>query len=543
MNNERDFDSSALSNDGSPIKLNNSVEFIEKSKFYLLTGLAAAELSPINEMLRLGAFGIGEGFSRSPIAGAISYGLSTFIVESAGALSAASLFDTKESKATFEWLNKKLKKMNITENDVFSLKAKALIAMMGGSVVSMAIGERENPQMTLEENRKYGLRISALLAGACALQGALMSTGIDIGIKHPEDALGLGFGMVGLYAAGKATKNKMKSRRITEDYSSLISENLGPQKEGIPLDILKVALKNKDVIFIEDKNKAKIPFLVPVEYAPWINKAYFESRSKNNNQLLYCILPQKDVSKFDISNIEKVMSESLDNYEGIVFDYLENTSEFESIDKFSIDHLLTDNKSEAATYHYHLKLAEGDKLHEYVPNAHVIEINKDNLLDYFDDIWNIYNLRFDELIKDHPIKGSLNKQELMEVLSSSDVYIKAYIDTNNSVKSFGYIVGDFELCDWLDKTYMESKRTTPFMGYFSGIASDYDASPMAANILMKEFLYDFLNEYHTVDLFYECSNKSAQYIPKLLEYSIKRSGIAKCTESSEIKYYYNLLTK
>jgi hypothetical protein len=159
-----------------------------QSKHIGQTVCAFVNVSPANEAIRLGVFGgIIAGVSRSPEAGALAYGLSTFVVEGVGAVAAAPLLETKLSKKFVDILSTKIAKFRKSEESLkLSLLSKATATFFGGTVVSMAIEQLEDNTRTNNQNLQYGLKVSAALAGICAVQGALMAEGVDLGIDHPQ---------------------------------------------------------------------------------------------------------------------------------------------------------------------------------------------------------------------------------------------------------------------------------------------------------------------------------------------------------------------
>ncbi len=161
---------------------------IEHGKQLGQIACAFIEVSPANEAIRLGVFGgVMASVSRSPEAGAISYGLSTLLVEGIGVVAAAPLLETNLSKKFVNMLNNKIAKFRKNEDSLkLSPLSKATAAFLGGSVLSMSIEQLEDNTRNIEQNVHFGLKVSAALAGVCAVQGALMSEGINLGIDHPQ---------------------------------------------------------------------------------------------------------------------------------------------------------------------------------------------------------------------------------------------------------------------------------------------------------------------------------------------------------------------
>ncbi len=138
-----------------------------------------AEVTPINEAMRIsaGSFAIAKGLD--PIGVATVYGGITAIIEGSAAIVAASWLEDGNSKRAINWFNDKLEKRGISPEAKFSGLTKSAIAFLGGSAIVLAVNKRENPENTKAEDRKYGLKVVGLLAGVCAVQGYLVAKGID----------------------------------------------------------------------------------------------------------------------------------------------------------------------------------------------------------------------------------------------------------------------------------------------------------------------------------------------------------------------------
>jgi hypothetical protein len=172
------------------------------------------EVLPTNELIRLGIFGLTEAVTRSPIAAAVSLGVSTFVVEESGGLAAAELFDTEKSHKIVESINKKIQKLHVPLNKNLSRASKIGWTLMGGTVIGMALEQRESNERTKENNRIYSTITSAWLAGASAVVGIMAAEGINNSISNPIDG-GIVAGTLVLGGSlTKATANVYKKKKI-----------------------------------------------------------------------------------------------------------------------------------------------------------------------------------------------------------------------------------------------------------------------------------------------------------------------------------------
>ena len=188
------------------------------------TTLVLLQVSPANEVVRFGAFGAAEAVAHSPVTGALSYGLATLGVEAAGALAGAPLLDTKPSERITGFLNRKLSKVSKgteqTEQREYSKTTKLGTAFIGGTVAAMALEKLEDPTRTAQHNRRFGLWTSAWLAGACAVQGAAMSEGINLASSDTKVA-GIAAATVTVGAAGGWLKRRLKNQESTENTATI----------------------------------------------------------------------------------------------------------------------------------------------------------------------------------------------------------------------------------------------------------------------------------------------------------------------------------
>ncbi len=195
------------------------------------TALVLLQVSPANEVVRFGAFGAGEAMTHSPVMGALTYGLSTLGVEVAGTLAGAPLLDTKPSEKITEFVNRKLSKARKSpDQKEYSKTTKLSTAFIGGTVAAMALEKLEDPSRTAEHNRRYGLWTSAWLAGACAVQGAAMSEGIDLASNNTKLAAGAA-SVAAVGATGGWLKRRLSKRNITEKEDST---KMAPETEKMP---------------------------------------------------------------------------------------------------------------------------------------------------------------------------------------------------------------------------------------------------------------------------------------------------------------------
>jgi hypothetical protein len=352
----------------------------------------------------------------------------------------------------------------------------------------------------------------------------------------------------------------MTERLIFEDYKNQrdtveLYENIvdsysqGPQIEGLATDELQEALKDPETEYIEIKlanNRIKLPFLVKLEHAHWVNQKFFSDRGYKISEIMYCVLPQSMLNKLASIEYSKRLAELSDQKGNlrVLVDYPEfSKHSYLMLNMpYSFDPLLTSNNTPAATYHYTTTVqAKPEGFKNFKPTPGIRRISSDEIPKHFERIWDIYDKQFKGLVEDHPIAGALSKDELLNVITSPHSRLTAYFDKNNILQTFGYVVEDLRLCPWLNLRYYDSMAQGLPVNYMSGIASSPDSHTINSGIIMNSMMYEALKLYSgKFFLAFECSNKSATYIPRLVHRAFEQSQMIDfCL--NELKHYYQLI--
>ena len=194
----------------------NHQSWHDKLKQAAQAAIVVGEISPINEVARLGFFGAGETLTHSPVVGAITLGVSTLVIEGSAALAMANLSDSQGSKSINERVRGRLAKLGYDTDSQVSRTSIAASAFLGGSAVSMALRNLHGPAQTLEQNRNFGLRTAAWLAGTCAVLGAMGSETVDYALNNPATA-SIVAGSALAAAAGRKARHIISERRGHEE--------------------------------------------------------------------------------------------------------------------------------------------------------------------------------------------------------------------------------------------------------------------------------------------------------------------------------------
>lgn len=148
-----------------------------------------------------------------------------------------------------------------------------------------------------------------------------------------------------------------------------------------------------------------------------------------------------------------------------------------------------------------------------------------------DELWSIYNNRFDFLGEGHPISMQDTKEEFMELLRSPSVLISAsyakYEDGSEKLMCFTYFIDDIKRIHWLNQGFLEEKFTE--MGdsesitnvFTPGVVSvgfDRSYAPLSIGLFAK--MGDEAGM--SVNVMFENTNLSKKYIPRIVNGTMRR---------------------
>lgn len=355
-------------------------------------------------------------------------------------------------------------------------------------------------------------------------------------------------------------------RRSNEFYQAVYTSKLrGPQYEGLsPIDFEK-AIKDYNSVLLDintDEGKILWPILTPIvnntEYVP----GFFERRYGGVDNVYYFSppkyideenMPLLPLTVFDDSTLRKLENE------GAVFIYEEpeipeatgqtpvvtNSDYLRAIfGKMLVieEDILIDpkNNTQDCVDHFAFKLAfeagkpiEGNTLRQvYKDKVKSGELKEDEtngvlLFDFekekeadpeklekdIDRLWDIYQVQFTELIKNHPARQAQTRQEFEATLGDPRAFTVLKKD-GGEIVSFCVFVSDITACDWLNPNYFSDKFGDQKVLYFPGIASDKEKrgarySPELLE-LFGQVARDVSDEFIIV---FQCTNISSGYIP------------------------------
>ncbi|HEX8182650.1 MAG TPA: hypothetical protein VF575_03545 [Candidatus Saccharimonadales bacterium] len=534
------------------------------------SSILIAEITPLNEAMRLAAFGAALKYGDSASAAVIA-GASTFAIEGAAAITTADVLDTKSGGGIIDKVNARFRNMTGNKIPKTGLMAESVLALTGGSAVVTLAKHVQDPHRSRWLNRKYGLTSAAGISVVTTGQAILAAEGIQH-ISTTELAAGaLAVGTVlGAYKWGK---NKFSVSEDTE--SEPKPHRLAPQRLGLSIEDRDQALQNPDVIKIcvEDKNTGKKrfePMLVPLKELYWYNRKYLEeqydtdklyyyahppieiTQNDNAQQIIESVVHDGGVIVYDtVTSDEEVhgdLFETMANANGMVREKLGGGSQDRYLDQYSGTIQYKDQES--------LEFKPGKRLFDqYVEAVENGEINFDPSSgpamvetiegEDAEKLWDMYDMPFAHLGKEHPINAGFDHKAFMTVLKDPNV-VKVVHREEGKVTGLALFVTDFSHCPWLDETYYRDQYPEAFdtenIYIFTGIVTDKEhRAGFHSYSLIKLLMQTARLKDSSSVLTFECGDISAKYVPKGVRLCIWKSGAGKISDiqqpKSRLNYY------
>lgn len=210
----------------------------------LRTAIIVSELTPLNEVARYGALAASLAETRNPIVSAAVLGGTTLAIEGAAAVAAAEYVAQNKAAQVIQgigdrlpdkpWLRRFFQPKQLGDEAGVSRLAEAGIALNLGVVASMQAHQGMATGREVGEVRAHGLKTAGFLAGALAVEGALIAEGID-NADSPW-VWGAGVALLGAAVARKGihkVKNYFTSEQTVEQTQEISQPRYDLSKEEL----------------------------------------------------------------------------------------------------------------------------------------------------------------------------------------------------------------------------------------------------------------------------------------------------------------------
>lgn len=182
----------------------------------------AAEVLPFtNGPLRYGlVFGSTIAATGNTVLAASALGVSTALLEGGAVLASSSLLTSGTGTRTLNRLNTELDKpwlqRYLPSNKELSPPLQSVVGLYAGTSILLTLKQRENPDRTKQELRKYGLVATAALTAVCTVQGVAIAEGLT-NITDPKTMTVSVLTLGGMFAWAKRIKNKAIREKQASD--------------------------------------------------------------------------------------------------------------------------------------------------------------------------------------------------------------------------------------------------------------------------------------------------------------------------------------
>lgn len=562
------------------------VGLLERTKDATRKAVLAGELIPVtNEGARYTAFAAANVISHgNPLVGAVVLGGSTLIVEGAGAIAASNLITRPNGVKLSKWLNRRLQNFLPEDKGFAKPTVDAGIAMTFGTPALMSVEQGRRPERTSIEARRQGLITATWLAGVFAVEGALTSMGVQSVNSIPEK-ISAGILITGALMTMPRWIRKIASARSAEladqhdtvseivqgnsiaqgqiersldNYEAFRNQEDEAVKIGLYGEDLEKAFKNPETILIKYKPKRKgeetyAPLLVPAKELVWYNMKLLTETYGEGVEIYYYAHPPIPSSEESQELIASAIRKKLDNGSIVFTDQYISQPDgiLESITSKHPNLYLLENLGNGErhrtgevfvapiTFNGVTEVKEGPPLREVyrqlVEDGELLIDENDGvaLVDVIDGedaekIWKIYNNPFAKLTEGHPMYAGFTKEDLLGILADPEI-AKIVNRVNGSITTLCFFVQDFSHCPWFNRQYYKDNYPeyydTNNIVIFPGIVSDESAKGSAYSLPVIDLTTRLYSKRGTKGLItFECSETSAEYIPKLVTFAINHGS-------------------
>lgn len=195
--------------------------------------------------------------------------------------------------------------------------------------------------------------------------------------------------------------------------------------------------------------------------------------------------------------------------------------------------------------------AEGHPATTHTKLLHVDQLRDNEKL--VDQLWDLCSDRFDWLGDEHPVSMEDTKNFFIQMVLNDKTHTLVRYNDDSEPRGLGVFMPDLDECPWIKPEFREmltatTKNAGEGMGYFFGIATKNaeDAVRYGKDIMqMLALITHRRGGAHR--LFFESSNMSSRYIPRLISVYVGQDMGLKMAEpiskTAQIDYWYLKPTK
>ncbi len=536
------------------------------AKRSLEAAVVTYDVLPLNELTRYAIFFAARSATNgNALASGAAFGLASFATEAAAAVATSNLLDSDGGKALIQRITRKsVKKVDGVEYRDLSVPTKVATAMLGGVAPLLAWQTHRNPERTLVQNRRTGLKVAGIMGAYFAVEGVVTSEIIETqGIFKAAGviAVGLTVANIGVNKLSARQERKLINRSYDE-YEDYRSKNNRALRVGIFGEDITTAIKNPGTITLDYKNsKGKdvtVPALVPVELLEWFSADVVKAKYGSDAKILCYVHPPTPTPETRAKIQEMLDKKIADGYIIITEKYFDDTdspiaafleSAKENDEKYAMEYFgdeqlpstvdfftgIVDVGHESGSHIvdtsslsdvYNKAIQDGEIAFDGQNGAGLVTIIDE---DVSEEIWDIYKRPFDELGANDPTQAGFTKRMLLEILKDPSI-AKIVNRVDGDITTLLIFLQDFEKAPWFNKAYYEKyynryvKTNNVLM--FPGIVSD--DTKRGNNYAMKviDLAAELIKKRGSDMLItFECTQISTAYIPKIVTAAVGNNGL------------------
>jgi len=362
-------------------------------------------------------------------------------------------------------------------------------------------------------------------------------------------------------------------------YTERMSENMhGPQLEGMTTDEAKAALEDPETRVMKlssPDGEVLWPIFTPLRHNAEYRKQYFGDDFANA-YYFSSPFPNEIADKAFHRQLGDHLSELAEKKAIVICDFEENTSHvrdqlneaarYDGVTIYDTTGSLERNK-EPRVIHFSGRakptersagtaLVEGDLNKSFQMGVSSGEFKEfpdtgptfilpqritENANGIAESMWAVYEEQFDRLVATHPSEQLQTREDFLHTISDPETVNVGYFEDGEVVGFLSFM--DVEKCYWLRPEYYRERYGDAPLVYSPEIVVKRGHEGGNLSISMLSYLANIVNRAdYSTQLAFQCTNISAQYVPRLVALGLGRHGAVSFENVETVaSYKYDVL--
>ncbi len=318
------------------------------------------------------------------------------------------------------------------------------------------------------------------------------------------------------------------------------------------------------------------PAAVPIEYAAGYDEERcrrfcLDDDNKTPSEVMYWGMPCQELDSTQLSFVTKQLSEKFTGK--VVYLYydfddagrgtlanMHNLSTFLPVEHVSMtdqnDHEAVQCEPELQLYYTDIKnttdvdLVSPVETYGYMASSNALESSNVHILggselsdELIEELWQLYCQRFKDLGRYHPVNMEDTKGGFIELLTDKSTTLSLSYGQDGLPVCFAYAVEDMSQMYWLNAVYLDALRIDNHRPVFiPGIVARQDGISGHSIPVLTNLLRAAANLGTDIRVLFENTETSEKYIPKIVDFCIKKSRAFSSQYPSKLDtHHYNLV--